>query len=138
MVPLLLALVGLGIAMAGLIQLTIGALRLGMIVRFVPYPVHAGFMTSVALLIVVAMMPHAFGMAPRPEGIDWSQAKPLSVVVSVVSLALSLVRLPGLQRVPPLLVALVAGGLLHHLLVAWAGPSALGPCLLYTSPSPRD
>ena len=45
-------------------QVAIAAAGLGAAIRYVPYPVHAGFMNAVAVLIALAMLPHALGIAP--------------------------------------------------------------------------
>lgn len=128
---IVLALLGLGVAVAGLLQVLVGALRLGIVVRYVPYPVHAGFMTSVAVLMVLAMVPHALGLPEATGAVEWAAMRPLALVVTAVSLVLSLVTLPvpGLGRIPTLMVAVVGGSLVHHALAAWAGPQAVGPVL---------
>lgn len=51
------------IAMAGgLLQMLLGLLRAGTLVRFVPQPVLAGFMNGVAILIVVSQLPLVLGL----------------------------------------------------------------------------
>src|SRR4051812_23466173 len=55
---------GLALAtmMAGAILLLLGALRLGAILRFIPYPVVAGFTSGIAVIILVAQLNEALGL----------------------------------------------------------------------------
>lgn len=125
-VPLLLALLALAVLMAGVLQLAIGALRLGSLARYVPYPVHAGFMNGVAVLMVLAMSPYLLGLAPGAHHPAWSQSRPLALLVATVTLLLALRPPRWTRAVPSYLTALLAGTALHHLLVAVAGPDQLG------------
>ena len=54
-----------------MMQVLLAASKLGGLVRYVPYPVHAGYMNGVAVLMVMAMLPHLLGLPParaRPTG----------------------------------------------------------------------
>jgi hypothetical protein len=48
--PLLLAFTAFGLVLAGMLQILLTRLRLSGLVRYVPYPVHAGYMNGVAVL----------------------------------------------------------------------------------------
>lgn len=58
----LLALVGLSVTMAGALQIAMGLLRAGRLVRLVPQPVLAGFMNGVAVLIALSQLAPALGV----------------------------------------------------------------------------
>jgi SulP family sulfate permease len=124
---LLLALLWLGVALSGVLQVAMGALRLGGIVRYVPYTVQAGFMNAVAVLMVVAIGPHLLGLDAAAA--RWQDARPLAVLVAAATAWIAL-RPPAWTRaVPSHLTALLAGTALHHGL-RWAfGDAALGPAL---------
>ena len=129
-VPLLLAFLAVGVMAAGLLQLAAGALRIGRLFRHAPYPVHAGFMNGVAILMTVAMLPHALGL---PDGVPlsaaWAQARPATLAVTALTLWLAL-RPPGwLRAVPTQLGALLVGCAVHYGLAAWLGADALGPAI---------
>lgn len=138
-VPLVLAVIALGVVLAGLLQIAIGASRLGRIAKFVPYPVHAGFMNGVAVLMVVAMLPHLLGVEARP-GVPLAlhDVRPASLLVALVTLAVA-VRPPRFMRpVPSSLGALLVGVALHHGLAAAGAGAALGPLLGWLeAPWPR-
>src|SRR3954453_4679184 len=56
---------GLALAtmMAGVILIAMGALRLGAILRFIPYPVVAGFTSGIAVIILIGQLNAALGRA---------------------------------------------------------------------------
>ncbi len=57
----ILFLAALCLALTGIIQVAFGALRLGNIARFVPYPVVAGLMTGLAISLVIYELPEVLG-----------------------------------------------------------------------------
>ena len=125
--PVLLAFAGLGLVLAGLMQVIVARLKLGGLVRYVPYPVHAGYMNGVAVLMVVAILPYLLGLRAGPEPLDWTQTRPLAPVVALAALLIAM-RAPQWTRVvPPYLTALLAATGLHHLLALTPLAGALGP-----------
>ena len=134
-VPVLAAIVaahgygGLAVAtmMAGAMLIVVGALRLGTVLRFIPYPVVAGFTSGIAVIILSAQLNEALGLGLKmPEHVPQqlaALAKQLGAVNwHAVSLtALTLVCIYGWPRltrkVPASIVAVVA----TTLLAAWLG-----------------
>jgi SulP family sulfate permease len=125
--PRVLAFVALGVLLAGLMQIVLGRLKLGGLVRYIPYPVHAGYMNGVAVLMLAAIAPFVLGL-PAGAGIDgWRDLRPLAPLVALTALWIA-VRPPRWTRaVPPYLLALGAATGLHHLLAATPAAAALGP-----------
>jgi SulP family sulfate permease len=124
---LLLAFISIGVVLAGAIQIAIAALRVGRVIRYVPYPVHAGVMNGVAVLMVLAMLPHALGIPGGGE--DWRQAHPWSVPVALAA-AWTAIRPPRWTRaLPSYLTALLAATALHHALRIALADDGLGPSL---------
>ena len=122
------AFVALGVTLAGVLQLGLTALRAGRLVRYVPYPVHAGFMTGVAVLMVAAMAAHIAGL-PDVRPIAWADARPASVLIAAGSAALAIWAPRWTRPVPPVLTALAAGTAAHHAVAALWGAQAVGPLL---------
>jgi SulP family sulfate permease len=63
-VLLLLTLVGL---FSAFLQLGFGAARGGRLIKYIPYPVVAGYLNAVGLMIMLAQAPKLFGFHPGPE-----------------------------------------------------------------------
>ena len=127
----ILALSALCVACAGALQILFGALRVGTLVKFVPYPVVAGFMCGVALLIVFAQVPHVLGIASnvlRTSGLGWLGAvQPWTAVVSLATAGMVLVVGPRSRRLPAALVGLLGGTVLYYALRVMVADAALGP-----------
>lgn len=124
--PRVLAFVALGVLLAGLLQIVLGWLKLGGLVRYVPYPVHAGYMNGVAVLMVAAVLPFMLGLSATQGLPAWREARPLAPLIALVALWVAL-RPPRWTRpVPPYLLALLVATALHHLLSATPAAGALG------------
>jgi sulfate permease, SulP family len=122
------AFAALGVTLAGLLQLGLSVLRAGRLVRYVPYPVHAGFMTGVAILMVLAMTAHILGV-PSQGPIAWHEARPASIAIALLSTAIA-IRAPRWTRpVPAVLTALAVGTAAHHAIASLWGPDRVGPVL---------
>lgn len=120
---------GLQIAtfMAGIILLLLGAAKLGGVIKFIPRPVIIGFTSGIGVIIWVGQWKEFFGLPVDPTGHFhqklWVllQALPdlhlATTGMAVLSLLLVLFtsRLPGMQRVPGPLVALVFATVLQSI-----------------------
>ncbi|MEK6975827.1 MAG: SulP family inorganic anion transporter [Candidatus Thermoplasmatota archaeon] len=107
--------------LAGLMLVVAGALRLGQVIKFIPYPVTTGFTAGIAVVIFLGQLPSLFGVhlaTSHPEPL----VKAFDVAQEVVhgawsglALALALATIAIIQlvklfipRVPGPVVALVA------------------------------
>ncbi|TSD32092.1 SulP family inorganic anion transporter [Pseudomonas chlororaphis] len=100
------------VLLGGLVMIAFGLLRLGKLVRIVPYPVMLGFVNGLAIIIALAQLEH-FKADER-----WLSGTPLWLMLGLVALTMAIVYLlPRLSRaVPPALVAILGVGLLVCLL----------------------
>jgi sulfate permease, SulP family len=120
------ALSALCIACAGVLQIVFGALRVGTLIKFVPYPVIAGFMCGVAVLIVLAQLPHILGVAPRSDR-DWIAAvQPWTIVVSFATAGIVLAVGQRWRYVPAALAALLGGTAIYFVIAGIFIDAALG------------
>ncbi|MBW4467819.1 MAG: SulP family inorganic anion transporter [Pegethrix bostrychoides GSE-TBD4-15B] len=86
--------------MAGIIQIALGVAKLGRLVKFIPYPVTAGFTNGIAVIIFCGQLNNFFGLQlPRSEyflpglwqtvmhleGLNWASVG-LATVVIVIKL----------------------------------------------------
>ncbi|WP_448197081.1 SulP family inorganic anion transporter [Pseudomonas putida] len=100
------------VLLGGLVMILFGLLRLGKLVRLVPYPVMLGFVNGLAIVIAMAQLEHF------KTGEQWLSGTPLWLMIGLVALTMLVVYvLPKLTRaVPPALVAILGVGLLVYLL----------------------
>lgn len=100
------------VLLGGLIMMAFGLLRLGKLVRMVPYPVMLGFVNGLAIVIALAQLEHF------KSGENWLSGAPLYWMAGLVALTMAIVYLlPRLTRsVPPALVAILGVGLAVYLL----------------------
>lgn len=143
-VPLLLALVALGLAMAGVLQLVFGLLKLGSLTKYLPYPVRTGFLNGVAALLILSGLPLLLGRPAAAgahvwqpwldafaNGLPWG-----ALAVGGVTIAAALRPLTiGRFAVPGPLVGIVAGIALHRLLALAAPALPLSETLSAVAPS---
>ncbi|ALI03805.1 C4-dicarboxylic acid transporter DauA [Pseudomonas sp. FW306-02-F02-AA] len=100
------------VLMGGLLMMAFGLLRLGKLVRMVPYPVMLGFVNGLAIVIALAQLEHF------KSGGTWLSGTALYLMIGLVALTMAIVYvLPRLTRaVPPALVAILGVGLAVYLL----------------------
>lgn len=53
--------------LAGLMQIGLGAIGLGMYIKYIPYPVVSGFMTAIGVIILVTQILPAVGYYPKED-----------------------------------------------------------------------
>jgi SulP family sulfate permease len=98
------ALASLTVVTAGLIQMLASAMRLGRLIRFVPFPVVSGFTHGIALSLLLAFTPLLLGVAelpriawPRPDAWHWGAPLVGTVALAAIVLASRLnARLPAI------------------------------------------
>jgi sulfate permease, SulP family len=124
--PWMLAYAALGLVLAGILQIVVARLKLGGLVRYIPYPVHAGYMNGVAVLMVAAILPHVLGLPFGSTVQEWRETRWLAPLVALTALLIAL-RPPAWTRaVPSYLTALLAATALHHLAAATPLAPSLG------------
>lgn len=131
------ALAGTLALMVGLIQLALGALRLGSLTNLLSHPVLTGFMAAAALIIGLSQLRPFLGLdLPRPESFLEGLADILSHVGSVHGLTLAIGAVAAvalvvgkrtLPRFPtPLAVVAIAIALVGALELAGSGVAVIG------------
>ena len=107
------------VMLAGLLQISFGALRIGSLVSYTPYSVISGFMSGIGIIIIVLqIMPFLGGDSvaggPLSQIAAWPDAvgnvNPDSAAVGAIALAICIFWPDRLRRFfPPALAALVFG-----------------------------
>ena len=121
------------LALSGAFQALIGIFRLGTLVKYLPHSVMAGFMNAVAVLLALAQLPALLGMPPGAVPADIvvlpGEINPGSLFVAAATLAA--LALPGIKatKLPPLIIGLLVGTVVHHGLALAGFSESLGPLL---------
>jgi len=143
-VPQVLTLAFIAVFLSGLFQMGFGVLRLGRAIKFVPYPVIAGFMNGIAILMIVSQIGPMLGVdasLPLRELVkDAGIIRPASLLVTIVVITVIFLAPRVTRKVPVLLCGLLVGMPLHFL-IAWLAPGAVGPLvgeLPVTDFAPRE
>lgn len=125
LVPLCLGVIALG---AGALQLLVGFVGGGKIIKYIPYPVVAGYLSGVGVLILLAQLPSFLG---TPKNLDLGTAlanpnvwKPASLLVGGLTIAV-MVAAPKLSTKVPAAVLALAAGIVGYLLLGLWDPSLL-------------
>ncbi len=109
--------------MAGVLLVLMGLFRLGALLRYIPYPVIAGFTTGIAVIIFAGQLPEFFGivLGERPHHLPellWKTGSHLGetrghvLAIGSISLAVALLWPKRFSRFPAPMAAVVAGTVL--------------------------
>ncbi|MCK6508285.1 sulfate permease and related transporter, partial [Myxococcota bacterium] len=120
---LLLMLIGL---LAGLIQIGLGLVGVGRLIKYIPYSVVCGYLSGVGLTIIGGQLPRVLGV-PREMGFWQALTTPSawhwqSIVVGVV-VVLTMALVPRVVRVVPAAIIAMLAGVAAYLLLGLADPA---------------
>ncbi len=125
LVVLMLSLMGL---MCGLLQIGFGAVGLGRLIKYMPFPVVSGYLSGVGIIIIVSQVPKLLGV---PSGTHFftSLAKPSlwqwqGVVVGAVTITV-MVLAPKVTKAVPAAILALAAGVATYFGLALADPALL-------------
>ncbi|SDH65206.1 SulP family inorganic anion transporter [Propionivibrio dicarboxylicus] len=120
-VTIVLLMTVLGI-LTGLIQMLIGFVGIGGLIKYIPYPVVSGYLSGVGLIIIGSQLPKFAG---APEGTLWYQAliKPelwdlRGLAIGGVTAAAMLLSRRFVKTVPGTIIGIVAGAVTYGSLAA--------------------
>jgi SulP family sulfate permease len=121
------------VLLGGLLQALFGLLRLGSLIKFAPHPVMAGFQNMAAVLLFLVQLGNVFGFDHNVRFTRVfsviGQARPLSLVVAVLTFAAMWNARRIATKVPPVLIGL-GGGVVAYYAIALSGFSdMLGPVI---------
>lgn len=115
-VSIMLMLTVLGL-MAGLLQVAFGALRLGKLIQYMPYPVVSGYLSGVGLIIIGSQVPKLLGagkdMTLWPALATPAQWNLASLAIGAVTAGVMLAAPRFVKRVPAAILGLLAGVLTY-------------------------
>lgn len=111
---------GLAVAtvIAGIILLIMGALKLGTVIKFIPYPIVVGFTSGIALTIFTTQMKDLFGLTMDKVPADfiskwiayagaWDTWNPAAFLIGIASIGIIVVTPRFSKKIPGSLVAII-------------------------------
>jgi MFS superfamily sulfate permease-like transporter len=121
------------ILLGGAFQALFGLLRLGSLIKFAPHPVMAGFQNMAAVLLFLVQLGNVLGFDRNVRfthvfgALD--EARPLSLLVAVLTFAAMWNARKITTRLPPMLVGLGCGIIAYYALVIAGFGGSLGPII---------
>jgi len=106
---------------AGLLQILFGFMKVGIFIRYIPYPVISGFMSGIGVIIILLQLHPLFGAASVSSPLEAALKLPgailnmniYSVVLALVTMAIVFLTPARISRiVPSPLLALLGGSML--------------------------
>lgn len=123
-----LSLVALTALVAALLQVAYGVLRGGGLIKFIPYPVVAGYLSCVGLIIALAQLPKVLGTGsglPLLHALlDPSQWRAESVIIGLVTI-ITMATAPRITQRAPAAVIGLAGGVVSYFVLAGFRPELM-------------
>ena len=109
--------------LAGILLIVMGVLRLGSLIRFIPYTITTGFTTGIAVTIFIGQIKDFMGItflhSPvetmaklREVFVCMDTLNPMAVLIGALSLAILIIWPRFIKKIPPSLVAVIASAAL--------------------------
>lgn len=106
------------VMLAGVLQAIVGFANGGQLIKYIPYPVIAGFMTGSGLLMLKSQLPPALGIAPTLQWRDYLTPPVAASLCAFIAMGLLPRKFPA---IPGTLAGLAAGTAVFHGFIALAG-----------------
>ena len=107
------------VVLAGVIQMVLGAIRIGRFVAYTPYSVISGFMTGIGIIVMLVQVAPFVGAEAQPGGVmakisaipdAVANAQVHSLIVAAITLLVGVLWRPPLSRfLPAPLAAMIVG-----------------------------
>jgi len=109
--------------LAGLVQVALGLMGVGRIIKYIPYPVVSGYLTGVGLIIIGSQIGKLLGVS---DGLRWWQALAdpaawdwRALLIGLVTAGVTVAAPRVTRRLPGIIVGIAAGVAAYALLAAF-------------------
>jgi len=107
------ALLAVAALLSALLQICYGALGGGKLIKFIPYPVVSGYLSGVAVIIVLGQLPKLFGLPKETPLLDGLLSPALwkwpGLVVGLITILVMMFAQRLTQKIPSGILGLIAG-----------------------------
>ncbi|MFQ5769570.1 MAG: SulP family inorganic anion transporter [bacterium] len=128
-IAVILVLVSMTIFMAGLLQLILGVIGGGKLIKFIPYPVIAGFMNGIAIIIFLGQLRPLFGVQKDTSlaaiFIGDAGVRYETILVGAVTIVTMLSAKKLIKAVPCSLIGLLCGVATYFFIGKFFNPALL-------------
>ena len=111
---------------SSLVQISFGLLRIGELIKYMPFPVVSGYLSGVGLIIIMSQLPKWMAL---PKGMNWWQGlhamelwQTPSLIVGTATATLMLLAPRISTKVPAVIVGLLGGMVAYGVLAFSAWP----------------
>ena len=109
--------------LAGILLIVMGVLRLGSLIRFIPYTITTGFTTGIAVTIFIGQIKDFMGITFLHSPVETMEKlrevfvcmdtlNPMAVLIGALSLAILIIWPRFIKKIPPSLVAVIVAAVL--------------------------
>ena len=109
--------------LAGMILIAMGLLKLGSLIRFIPYPIVSGFTAGIAVTIIIGQLKDFFGLTFSHSPVESLEKlaecfaskntfNPYALLIGVIALAILIFWTKINAQIPPSLIAILVTGAL--------------------------
>lgn len=118
---------------AGIFQVLFGVLRLGNLIKFVPFPVISGFMNGIAILLIVKQLKPLIGMDRHVSVLkiftDLSSFQPVTLAVGLTTIIVLFLtkKYNKIKIIPASLMGLGSGTCLYYIIALFVPKEMMGP-----------
>ncbi|MCE7870953.1 STAS domain-containing protein [bacterium CPR1] len=123
---LVLGLAFLCVVLGGASQIVLGLLGFGRLIKYIPYPVIAGFMNGIAVIIFLGQMRPLLGLTPQAPLSDW---QPATLLVGILTVIIIFLGPRLIRQIPASLLGLMLGTAAYYLVRALSSETPLGPVI---------
>ena len=127
---IILGLLSISVLTAGGVQLIFSLFRLGNLVKYVPYPVMAGFMNGIAVLLIMKQIRPLLGVGSKTPllqiAIHPEQIEPLTCLVGIATLAMIFLFSRWFKFLPGSFFGLLGGTALYYGILFFFDPIRIG------------
>lgn len=130
---LIIGLASMCVLTGGIIQFFFGTLRLGNLIKYVPYPVVSGFMNGIAFILIYEQVAPLIGASTHVSLLEVLYnpivVKPFTFFVGLTTIIVIFFSRRFIKAVPASLIGLVAGTAMFYAFKIIGGVSELGPVI---------
>lgn len=132
-VAVIIGLVSVTIVLGGIFQVALGSLGWGNLIKYVPYPVVAGFTNGIAIVLVLKQLAPILGLSNKLGFIailhHLVNIEPLTIVVGLSTLVTIFLAPRWVRAVPASVIGLMVGTVIYYGIGALGGFAGLGPLI---------